>query len=96
MMVFVKTNVQFCTGDFRSRLPSESKKVASNQTNFQTLSNCYYDIFQHLQAKHLKGQLDPAVGDETFFNQMSSIGSPVGDVTFFNQKKLSWILLLVT
>ena len=46
----VKTNVQFCDGDFRSRLPSESKKVASNQTNFQTLSNCYYDIFEHLQA----------------------------------------------
>ena len=82
MMVFVKTNVQFCAGDFRSRLPSESKKVASNQTNFQTPSNCYYDIFEHLQAKHLKGQLDAAVDDETFFNQRSSIGSPVGDVTF--------------
>ena len=39
----------------------------------------------HLSAsKHLKGQLEPRVGDVTFFNHGGQLGPCVGDVTFFN------------
>ena len=70
--------------------------MASNQTNFQILSNCYYDIFEHFQAKHIKGQLDPPVGDETFLTKGAQLDPPVGDVTRFEQMMVSWIPLLVT
>ena len=36
-------------------------------------------------CKHLKGQLDPPVGNVTIFNQGGQLDPPVGDVVFFNQ-----------
>ena len=47
-------------------------------------------------SKHLKGQLDPPVGNVTFvFIKGGQLDPPVCDVTFFGSKEVSWILLLV-
>ena len=38
-------------------------------------------VNQGEESKHLKGQLEPRVGDVTFFNHGGQLGLHVGDVT---------------
>ena len=48
-------------------------------------------------SKHLKGQLDPPVGNgNVFWIKGGQLASPVGNVTFFGSKEVSWTPLLVT
>ena len=48
-------------------------------------------------SKHLKGQLDPPVGNgNVFWIKGGQLASPVGNVTFFGSKEVSWIPPLVT
>ena len=45
----------------------------------------------HLQSKHLKGQLDPPVGNgHVFWTKGGQLDPPVSDVTFFGPKEISW------
>ena len=48
-------------------------------------------------SKHLKGQLDPPVGNgNVFWIKGGQLDPPVGNVTFFGSKEVSWIPPLVT
>ena len=78
------------------RHSSVSFRAINIQTRFQSHAYCRVHELRII-SEHLKGQLDPPVGDVTFFcTKGCQLDPPVGDVTFFAPKDVSWILLLVT
>ena len=48
------------------------------------------------KSKHVKGQLDPPVGNgQVFCDKGGQLDLPAGNVTFFASKEVNWISLLV-
>ena len=50
----------------------------------------------HSWLQHLKGQLDPPVGDVTFLDQSRSVGPPCWLREVFGSMQVGWIPMLVT
>ena len=73
------------------RLPRDFVCLFQKKKQELTLNCC------PAESKHLKGQLDPPVGDgNVFCTKGGQLGPRVGDATFFAPKEVSWEPVLVT